>query len=226
MSMLVHHWSLTPVSGSRYYLFLRLVDHSLSISDQAGDARMELWLDHSLEVRMWVSNTSTLTDQSPRHQDQTYRVTAFDSIVVIVEPEISWLDWKMWVASFSNSTRNVDCIGQGGLLIWLLPVSWAVSHTLPSSLLFLSQKNVPRNSLLRSVLPSVLSPLLVLVDIRRSGFPSIISAKAKRRSRPMPLLEPAVMNSMMVKLAPPRARRGKGASNCHVKKISCLVGCT
>ena len=110
ISILVHHWSLTPVSGSRYYLFLRLVDHSLSISDQAGDARMELWLEHSLEVRMWVSNTSTLTDQSPRHQDQTYRVTAFDSIVVIVEPEISWLDWKMSVVLFSSSPdrRNVD----------------------------------------------------------------------------------------------------------------------
>ncbi|KAJ3563294.1 hypothetical protein NP233_g9032 [Leucocoprinus birnbaumii] len=44
---------------------------------KTGDARLELWLEHSDE-------------------DQKYRVNAFDGIVTIVEPEISWLDWKMW----------------------------------------------------------------------------------------------------------------------------------
>ncbi|KAF9453456.1 hypothetical protein P691DRAFT_780934 [Macrolepiota fuliginosa MF-IS2] len=44
---------------------------------KTGDARLNLWLEHSYE-------------------DQKYRVSAYDSIVTIVEPEISWLDWRMW----------------------------------------------------------------------------------------------------------------------------------
>ncbi|KXN91680.1 Increased recombination centers protein 22-2 [Leucoagaricus sp. SymC.cos] len=44
---------------------------------KTGDARLNLWLEHL-------------------HEDQKYVVSAYDSIVTIVEPEISWLDWKMW----------------------------------------------------------------------------------------------------------------------------------
>ncbi|EKM78673.1 hypothetical protein AGABI1DRAFT_114284 [Agaricus bisporus var. burnettii JB137-S8] len=42
-----------------------------------GEARLNVWLEHAVE-------------------DQKYRVQVYDSIVTIVEPEISWLDWKMW----------------------------------------------------------------------------------------------------------------------------------
>lgn len=44
---------------------------------KTGDARLNLWLEHSYE-------------------DKKYRVSAYDSIVTIVEPEISWFDWRMW----------------------------------------------------------------------------------------------------------------------------------
>ncbi|KAF8134981.1 hypothetical protein EV363DRAFT_1256906 [Boletus edulis] len=41
-----------------------------------GDLRLNIWLEHSVD-------------------DQTFRVTAFDSVVTIVEPEGSWFDFKL-----------------------------------------------------------------------------------------------------------------------------------
>jgi len=48
---------------------------------KTGDARLNLWLEHS-------------------YDDKNYRVSADDLIVTIVEPEISWFDWKMWSTYF------------------------------------------------------------------------------------------------------------------------------
>ncbi|OCH95447.1 hypothetical protein OBBRIDRAFT_788333 [Obba rivulosa] len=42
-----------------------------------GDLRLNIWLEHSAD-------------------DKIYRVTAYDSIVTVVEPEGSWFDLKMW----------------------------------------------------------------------------------------------------------------------------------
>ncbi|KAI0768112.1 hypothetical protein BD413DRAFT_614768 [Trametes elegans] len=42
-----------------------------------GDYRLNIWLEHIAD-------------------GQTYRVTAYDSIVAVVEPEGSWLDVKLW----------------------------------------------------------------------------------------------------------------------------------
>ncbi|EMD34118.1 hypothetical protein CERSUDRAFT_86871 [Gelatoporia subvermispora B] len=42
-----------------------------------GDLRLNIWLEHTAD-------------------DKTYRVTAYDSVVTIVEPEVSWFDLKMW----------------------------------------------------------------------------------------------------------------------------------
>jgi len=41
-----------------------------------GDARLKIWLDVSDETQ--------------------YRVSAYDSIVTVVEPEVSLLDWQLW----------------------------------------------------------------------------------------------------------------------------------
>lgn len=35
-------------------------------------------------------------------QGETYRVTAYDSIVAVVEPAGSWIDLKLYAASFPN----------------------------------------------------------------------------------------------------------------------------
>ncbi|KAI6099699.1 hypothetical protein F5141DRAFT_391673 [Pisolithus sp. B1] len=43
---------------------------------KTGDLRLTIWLDHTTE-------------------DEKYRVIAYDSIVTIVEPEISWFDFKL-----------------------------------------------------------------------------------------------------------------------------------
>ncbi|KAH9940989.1 hypothetical protein B0H21DRAFT_570609 [Amylocystis lapponica] len=42
-----------------------------------GDLRLNLWVEHNTD-------------------GETYRVTAYDSVVTIVEPEMSWFDLKMW----------------------------------------------------------------------------------------------------------------------------------
>ncbi|GBE88247.1 hypothetical protein SCP_1300620 [Sparassis crispa] len=42
-----------------------------------GDLKLNIWLDHTADGRV-------------------YRVTAYDSIVTIVEPEGSWFDFKLW----------------------------------------------------------------------------------------------------------------------------------
>ncbi|KAI0833257.1 hypothetical protein BC628DRAFT_1414087 [Trametes gibbosa] len=42
-----------------------------------GDYRLNIWLEHVAD-------------------DQTYRVTAYDSIVSVVEPSGSWIDLKLW----------------------------------------------------------------------------------------------------------------------------------
>ncbi|CCM04979.1 uncharacterized protein FIBRA_07177 [Fibroporia radiculosa] len=55
-----------------------------------GDLKLSIWLDHVTE-------------------GETYRVTAYDSIVTIVEPELSWFDLKMW------STYLVVSLLLGGL---------------------------------------------------------------------------------------------------------------
>ncbi|KAI0077889.1 hypothetical protein K474DRAFT_1661119 [Panus rudis PR-1116 ss-1] len=45
---------------------------------KTGDIRLNLWLEHSVDGK-------------------TYRVTAYDSIVTVVEPEGSWFDPKLWI---------------------------------------------------------------------------------------------------------------------------------
>ncbi|KAI9000525.1 hypothetical protein BD414DRAFT_429966 [Trametes punicea] len=42
-----------------------------------GDYRLNIWLEHVAD-------------------GQTFRVTAYDSIVSVVEPEVSWFDLKLW----------------------------------------------------------------------------------------------------------------------------------
>ncbi|KAI0784179.1 hypothetical protein C8Q75DRAFT_724865 [Abortiporus biennis] len=47
-------------------------------SEYPGDLRLNIWLEHTVD-------------------GQKYRVTAYDSIVSIVEPEGSWFDPKLWI---------------------------------------------------------------------------------------------------------------------------------
>ncbi|KAG6844950.1 hypothetical protein H0H87_002064 [Tephrocybe sp. NHM501043] len=71
-----------------------------------GDIRLNVWLEHSVD-------------------GQTYRVSAYDSIVTIVEPELSILDFKLYVLrsqtllnlprSFSISTYLMVSAILGGL---------------------------------------------------------------------------------------------------------------
>ncbi|KAH7884654.1 hypothetical protein F5I97DRAFT_1929500 [Phlebopus sp. FC_14] len=46
-----------------------------------GDLRLNIWLEHTVE-------------------DEKYRVTAYDSVVTIVEPESSWFDFKLITTYF------------------------------------------------------------------------------------------------------------------------------
>ncbi|KAF9223483.1 hypothetical protein BS17DRAFT_781936, partial [Gyrodon lividus] len=51
-------------------------DTSSQDESQPGDLRLNIWLEHSAD-------------------DHKYRVTAYDSVVTIVEPEGSWFDFKL-----------------------------------------------------------------------------------------------------------------------------------
>ncbi|KAI0696801.1 hypothetical protein BC835DRAFT_1340703 [Cytidiella melzeri] len=55
-----------------------------------GDLRLTLWVDHVAD-------------------GETSRVHAYESVVTIVEPEGSWLDWKLWL------TYAIVSAGLGGL---------------------------------------------------------------------------------------------------------------
>ena len=50
----------------------------------------------------------SLLDRLFSLQETQYRVSAYDSIVTIVEPEISLLDWKLYVSLL----RRFDRFGQ------------------------------------------------------------------------------------------------------------------
>jgi hypothetical protein len=62
-----------------------------------GDIRLNIWLEHTVDVRCQVSPIVTLHVDYEYSQDQKYRVTAYDSIVTVVEPEISIYDFKLYV---------------------------------------------------------------------------------------------------------------------------------
>ncbi|OJA10244.1 hypothetical protein AZE42_07832 [Rhizopogon vesiculosus] len=53
-----------------------LLSLSFSQAKQPGDLRLNLWLEHTVD-------------------DEKYRVTAYDSVVTVVEPEPSWFDFKL-----------------------------------------------------------------------------------------------------------------------------------
>lgn len=52
------------------------IPYSFYSEFKPGDLRLNIWLEHSVD-------------------DDKYRVTAYDSVVTIVEPEPSWLDFKL-----------------------------------------------------------------------------------------------------------------------------------
>lgn len=74
-----------------------------------GDIRLNIWLEHTVDVRCQVSPTVTLHVDYECSQDQKYRVTAYDSIVTVVEPEISIYDFKLYVMllSFCYLSLNI-----------------------------------------------------------------------------------------------------------------------
>jgi len=59
---------------------------------KSGDIRLRIWVDHTIEG-----------------SDTKHRVEAFDSVVTIVEPPVSFLDWKML------STYLIVLMALGGL---------------------------------------------------------------------------------------------------------------
>ncbi|KAL6302453.1 hypothetical protein BKA93DRAFT_818437 [Sparassis latifolia] len=75
------------VNGERNKIFINienLSDRNVTIKSVAGSF-------HNPDSNSLVKNVSTFSGVG-----RVYRVTAYDSIVTIVEPEGSWFDFKLW----------------------------------------------------------------------------------------------------------------------------------
>ncbi|KAG1899409.1 uncharacterized protein F5891DRAFT_1189859 [Suillus fuscotomentosus] len=65
-----------PYSFYSEYYHPIILHYTLTQNELAGRLELNIWLDHTVD-------------------DDKYRVTAYDSVVTIVEPEPSWLDLKL-----------------------------------------------------------------------------------------------------------------------------------
>lgn len=97
---------------------------------QPGDLRLNIWLDHETDVRLRQLHYGVGIDIAV--QGNKYRVTAYDSIITVVEPETSWFDFKTYVAPYLGHERRLTLYSIGSQRTLSLLCSSVVSVTTPT----------------------------------------------------------------------------------------------